>query len=115
MTNSMEMDIAKTIQQQIKYPNAMKFFSWGGHAWTVLPAGKTDNGENYTLGGLAFRVNGMKLKQGRVEVQLMGDDTYKVSFFNRLSRMIKTQSNVYFDELQELIDNVVEKIPEYEY
>lgn len=107
-----EMEIAKTIAQQIKYPDIRKYMCWGGKAFTCLPSGKV--GEGYTLGGLAFKVSGMKLK-GRVEILLMGDDTYTVRFFNLRYRMVKEMVNVYCDEIQEKIDETIEKIETYAY
>jgi len=105
-----EKEIALTIKQQIQYPNKMVMFSWGVNDWTILSKGTM--GDNYCLGGLAFRVRGHHLK-GWVCIHLMGEDTYTIRFLNIRRREIKKYEGIYCDRLQELIDGVVERIPEY--
>lgn len=100
--------IADTIRQQIKYPNVYKYFSWGAHNFQF--AVTDDN--NYPA--LRFKVNGMKFK-GYVHIIYNPMDYYEVEFVSTHGNLKKRVEMCYFDQLQEIIDNYVEKIPEYEF
>lgn len=63
--------------------------------------------------GLRFKVQGFKFR-GWVEVVYNeGSDLFDVSFF-KSSKMVKSIEGVYFDMLVSVIDNFVEKTPDYE-
>jgi hypothetical protein len=69
--------------------------------------GKNEN----SLGGLSFKVKGRKFK-GYVDVDLMPDDTYRITFKKiRMATITfeKVINDVYCDNLVEIIDNEVEK------
>lgn len=101
------MEIAKTIMVQLRWPSISVYGSWGVSNPICLSSGKM--GDGYALGGLAITVRGMLLR-GRVEIHLMGDDTYTVRFFNVRYRMVKELTQVYCDELQVKIDEVIERV-----
>jgi hypothetical protein len=100
--------IADTIRKQIKYPNKYVFFSWGAHNFVF---GVTEDGNKPTL---RFKVNGMKFK-GYVHIIYNLMDYYEVEFVSTHGNLKKRVEMCYFDQLQEIIDNYVEKIPEYEF
>jgi hypothetical protein len=62
--------------------------------------------------GLILQVNGRKHK-GDVLITLGWDDTYQVRIMSNRGRVIKHYEMVYFDVLTEIIDNHIERIPEY--
>jgi hypothetical protein len=104
-----KVNIAETILEQIQYPNKMVYFSWGAHKFTRLP-----DGYKNTFGGLLFTVKG-NLHKGTVEILLKYNDTYKISFYKTTGKLRKEIQEAYFDEIQNVIDEVVEKIPEYRF
>jgi hypothetical protein len=96
--------VATTIRQQLFAFGQMKVWSWGATNWSCGQLAETK--ESF----LAFKVSGLKFK-GIVKVILDWSDTYKVQFIKieKGSEVIKKEiSNVYFDELTDKIDNVVE-------
>lgn len=99
--------IASTIQQQITYPNKAVFWSWGASKYTY---GINEKGEAF----LRFKVNGRKFK-GYVWVVYDFSDTYKISFASTHGNVKKEVADVYCDQLQEIIDDFVEKIDDYEF
>lgn len=104
---SENMDIVKTILQQIQYPNRTIFFTWGATKFTAC---QSDNDRNEPC--LAFKVNGMKFK-GYVYIFYDWADYYRVEFVSTHRNLKKVVDEVYFDELQNVIDEYVEKIDEY--
>lgn len=108
--------IAQTIIEQIRTltPGPV-FWSWGPSAFRAVKENQIQGiNENY-LGGLLFYVRGMKHK-GHVFVSLALNDTYTVSIGNvvRGQMKLKKQVNdVYFDELGEIIDGLIEKQDAY--
>jgi hypothetical protein len=102
-------EVAVTIQQQIKATDPMAFWAWGSKDYVALKEGKIQ--ENYTLGGLQFRVNGMKHK-GIVLVRLMANDTYSVEIGRVWKGAWKSKAvvkDVYCDMLMDIIDRLVER------
>lgn len=78
--------------------NQLLPMSWGAYNFKEI-----DN-------GLMFHVDGFKF-HGDVEVSYdEGSDTFNVVFFNQT--VTKRYTDVYFDELAELIDTYVEYDPE---
>ena len=115
------MNIAQTIVNQIKAltPTSV-LWSWGASKWQALgeSSEKTKSvqgiGEDY-LGGVMFYVRGMNHK-GHVIVSLALNDTYTVTIGSVRKGTInpkKQVREVYFDELSEVIDNLVEKQDNY--
>ena len=105
--NSQNMNIVHTILQQIKFPNISVFFSWGAKGFTA--AQSNDDAKEPCL---IFKVNGMKFK-GYVHIFYNWCDWYRVEFVSTHKNLKKVVDEVYFDELQNLIDEYVEKVDEY--
>ena len=99
--------IANTIMKQIKYPTLQIYWSWGAHNFQYA---ETENGNPV----LRFKVNGMKFK-GYVQVIYNYGDYYEVEFVSTHGNLKHRVDECYFDNIQEIIDNYVEKIPEYAY
>jgi len=95
--NNMEnqsLQIAKTIQSQLMGLGQMKVWSWGANSWTAIQ------------NGLAFKVQGFKFK-GIVQITLMPSDTYTIQF-SKAKMILKEITDVYFDEMVDIIDEYVE-------
>lgn len=120
-------NIAQTILTQLTYgqANKVRTMSWG---MNTLQFG-VDKKEN--LGFLRFKVQGYKFK-GIVKISLEFNDTYKVEFikmkrkkneelselygrtkYDTTAEVEHTMEMVYCDELNEKIDNYVEKQNNY--
>lgn len=101
MDNSYTIRVATTIWQQLKdFTDFSVLWSWGIHK--VRPA---------TLGsqaGLAFDVNGFQYK-GTVIIKLdEGADLYDICLVQD-GKLTIVRSEVYFDELGSIIDDIVER------
>lgn len=99
--------ITSTIMTQIKYPSIHVYYSWGAHGFVYAV---TENGNPC----LRFKVNGMKFK-GYVHVIYNYMDYYEVEFVSTRGNLKHRINECYCDNIQEVIDNYVEKIPEYVY
>lgn len=99
--------IASTIQQQMTFPNRVVFWSWGVSKYAY---GINENGEAF----LRFKVNGRKFK-GYVWVVYDFSDTYKIAFVSTRGNVKKEVVDVYCDQLQEIIDDFVENVDDYEF
>ena len=107
------MTIPNIIKQQLLQTNTAIVWSWGASKWVAL----SDN----TLG---IRVHARRL-DGIVRITLdEAGDLYNVSFFNNksFSGLLKNPSEqyhtiegVYCDQLLDLIDEVIEKISDYQF
>jgi hypothetical protein len=112
------MDIAKTIHHQIKAltPTPV-IWSWGASKWQAVGQNQIQGiGEEYA-GALLFYVRGM-LHKGHVLVSLNAMDEYTISIGHvRKGKMnIKDQkTGIHFDMLGTIIDEMIEKRPEYAY
>ena len=94
------MEMAKYIMQILR-SQLMIMWSWGFNSPIAI--------EN----GLRFKVQGFKFK-GFVEVVYNeGWDLFDVSFI-KAGKVVKTIEGVYIDTLVSVIDNYVEKTPDYE-
>lgn len=99
--------IVKTILQQIQYPNRIIFFTWGATKFTMA---ESDNESHEPC--LMFKVNGRKFK-GYVHIFYDWADYYRVEFVSTHRNLKKVVDEVYFDELQSVIDEYVEKCEDY--
>ena len=97
----MEFNVSETLQ--VISHNKPMYWSWGVTDLTSL------NGK-----GLIFKVNGHHHK-GWVLITLDWTDTYNVDIINNKGEVIQHYDMVYFDMLSELIDNRIERIPEYQH
>jgi hypothetical protein len=103
-----ETQIAKTIFGQLMLLGAAVPMSWGIHAKKIVP--RTELNDTPHLGGLLFKVQG-RLFKGHVLVRLLPSDTYQVDFGHLRKGKFNTKdsvSDVYFDQLAEIIDRKVE-------
>ncbi len=94
-----EFSIPETMQALSH--NASIYFSWGVSAKY-----------NFNNKALVLKVNGRHHK-GYVVVTLDFNDTYTVNIINNRGKILNQYENVYCDELQEIIDERIEYIPEY--
>jgi riboflavin transporter FmnP len=76
-------------------------WSWGAHKYT-----------NYQDKALIFMVNGHHHK-GRVYIVLNGADLFDIYLTSNQQNIKKTFTDIYIDELVELLDENIERIPEY--
>lgn len=97
--------IVYTMLEQIKHPNLNIYFSWGAKGFTMA---ESEDGEPC----LIFKVNGRKFK-GYVFIFYDWSDWYRVEFVSTHRNLKKVVDEVYFDELQGVIDEYVERVPEY--
>ena len=81
--------------------NKIVFFSWGATNFT-----------NYFNKVLKFTVNGHNHK-GHVYVAVNGSDLYDVYLTTTHGNIVKEMRDIYFDELQERVDDAVERIDSY--
>ena len=81
--------------------NKVTFWSWGAHAF-----------KNYKNKVLRFKVNGHHHK-GHVYVAVNGSDLYDVYLTTTHGNIVKEMKDIYFDEIQDRIDNAIERVEEY--
>ena len=98
----MEFDLSETMQVLAK-TNPMIYWSWGVSAKY-----------NYENKALVLKVNAHHHK-GYVVITLDYNDTYIVNIVKTSGRIVATYENVYFDCLQEIIDDKIERIQEYSF
>jgi len=91
----------KQIQQTITQNRSIAW-SWGARSWT-----------NVKNRGLAFRVSGFKHK-GNVVIWVNGSDYYDVELVNFRGRSIEMKTDIFFDDLINAIDGMVEKTETYD-
>lgn len=101
------MSIVQTMLKQIQFPNRIVFFTWGANGFT---ASQSDTDAHEPC--LMFKVNGRKFK-GYVHIFYNWCDWYRVEFVSTHRNLKKVVDEVYFDELQNVIDEYVEKVEEY--
>lgn len=97
-----EFNPMETLQLLTQY-NTMIWFSWGVPTSSIKILGNK---------GLLFRVNGHHYK-GLLLITLSWMDTYTVHKVKSNGEVIDLHQGIYFDQLQEIIDNWIERIPEY--
>ena len=81
--------------------NRIKTMSWGARDF-----------KNLSHKGLLFRVSGHHHK-GYVLITYDYTDTYQVYLISTTFKIVKQFEQVYCDMLQDLIDENIERIPEY--
>lgn len=101
-------NVGQIILNQLTTLGGTIIWCWGAHAY------KTFSNQYFTdishLGGLLFKVNG-HLHKGHVMIRLATNDTYTISigtFRNNEFKTKKEVSDVYFDQMVEVIDFMVE-------
>lgn len=99
--------IVRTIFEQIKYPNTIVFWTWGATKFTMA-----ESNDDRHEPCLMFKVNGRKFK-GYVHIFYNWSDWYRVEFVSTHRNLKKVVDEVYFDELQSVIDEYVEKCEDY--
>lgn len=96
-----DLTVANTIREQLFAFGKMKVWSWGAHAWV--------GGENF----LQFKVQGHHFK-GIVKITLNSMDLYDIEFI-KAGKVIHEVNGIYFDQMTDIIDEYVEKIPGYKF
>lgn len=86
---------------QVLKHNIYIFWSWG--------VSKMYNHKNKVL---ILKVSGHHHK-GYVLISLGWDDTYTVRIITTHGKVLNTYTGIYFDQLTEIIDNRIERIPDY--
>ena len=120
--------IANTILSQLKTGQVSRhrMMCWGVNSFMSMK-------KEGTLGTLRFKVNGLKFK-GFVYISLNGTDTYDIEFvkvkrrkdeelsklwgktkFEEYTVTEKEMNGIYCDQMNELIDEFVEKQSNYSY
>ena len=92
--------------QVLKGTNLWVFFSWGVSKLLRIPK------KNYGYVGLLMKVNGCHHK-GYVLITLNFLDLYDVHLLNNQYKVKESITDIYFDELFNVIDGKIERIPEY--
>lgn len=96
----MEFNLSETMR--VLTNNKPIYFSWG-----------VSSRVNFHNKGLLLKVNGHHHK-GYVLITLDWTDTYTVTIISTHGNIKNTYDMVYFDDLVEIIDNRIERIPEYQ-
>ena len=94
-------DMNETLTQLRHFGGVMGLMSWG-----------ISSRINILNRGLLLTVNGNHHK-GDVLIVLDGSDTYTIFILNVRGRVLDEYRDVYFDDLFNIIDNRIERIPEY--
>ena len=112
------MTIANTIFEQIKALTPQPvLWSWGASKFQAVSENQIEGIGEFYLGALMFYVRGHKHK-GHVLVTLAGNDTYTVTIGHVRRGKIKPKKqikDVYFDDLSDIIDNLIEKQDNYKF
>lgn len=95
------LEISPRETMQVLSYDKIKFWSWGAN-----------NFKNLEGKGVYFKVNGHHHK-GYVMICLHPSDTFDVYFISTHGNIKEHCTNVYVDELTDLIDRKVEKIQAY--
>jgi len=104
--------IAQTILAQISASDPAALLAWGMEKPEAIRDFKAPDTGMYYLGGVAFRVNGAKVGIAVVTVLLNGRDMYDITITLPLHNgpvKIKSFTDVYCDQLEELIDGAIER------
>jgi hypothetical protein len=112
------MNVGQTIFQQIRALTPTPIYlSWGASKFQTFNTDQLKGIGEFYIGGIVFYARGAKHK-GHVVVTLAGNDTYTVSigYLKKGAIQPKNQiKGVYFDELSDVIDNLIEKQDFYQY
>ena len=114
----MSVQLEKTVREQLKRGfnpnetmqvlthNVSVYWSWGVSKRIAY------RNDEQQVTGLLLKVNGNHHK-GYVLITLDWMDVYEVTIINNRGRILNKYENVYMDMLTEVIDNRIEKIPDY--
>jgi len=97
-----ELNFPEIIKQQLYDFNTVMVWSWGVHDFI-------GNNEERSL---IFKVSGHHFK-GTVVIKLTWEDLYLIKFINPMGTVVKEVDGVFCDQMNDVIDEFVEKIPEY--
>ncbi len=118
----MSTNVANTIWNQIITGGTIKVMSWG-----VPMKSRAGQDNEDGSGFLRFKVNGMKFKGFVKVIYRRIPDDYKIEFikvtkfkndfglFEEKATIEKEIEGVYCDQLTEIIDDYVERIPAYKH
>ncbi|MEI7509284.1 MAG: hypothetical protein WCJ62_07440 [Flavobacterium sp.] len=99
VSNCREFDVNETLQ--FLRMHQAQFWSWGANGFT-----------SFKSKALIFRVNGNHHK-GRVYIVLNGADLFDVYLTSSQGNIKQTFTDIYIDELFDLLDQKIEFIPQY--
>lgn len=97
----------QTAINQIYAGGRAKVWSWGFNN----PIGYSDNSGCYAL---RFTVRG-RLFRGHIYVVLNGMDLYDVYYCSNRGNIKMISEHLFFDNITEVIDEKIEKVPEYQF
>ena len=97
-----EFDAQETMRQLTYGQNLVRFWSWGVSQRIA-----------FKEKGLLLKVNARRHKS-YVFIVLDFNDTYTVHLISSQGRVIKTFSEIYFDNLCEVIDDEIERVEQYQ-
>lgn len=109
MTQNLHNILKTLTKREFVVNDTMRLITSSGNVYWSWGTSRKINIDNK---GLLLLVNGHHHK-GYVFITLDWNDTYTVYIMTVFGRIINEYKTVYFDELVELIDNRIEKIPEY--
>ena len=95
-----------TIEQLYSF-GTLKVMSWGAHNWQTRAFKGYDN-----VYYLRFTVNG-RLFKGHIYIVLNGLDLYDIYYCTNRGTIKMVNTNIYFDQMTDVIDIKIEKVPEY--
>jgi hypothetical protein len=97
--NMREFNVNETLQLLRSYGH--KFWSWGAQAF-----------KNFENTALRMKVNGHHHK-GHVYIFLNGLDLYNVVLTTVMGTIVEEINDIYFEDLFDILDEKIEKIPAY--
>jgi len=111
MTTNMTLTVTPLLEREFNPAETMAILRSSG---PVLWSWGANDFRNIADKGLLFKVSGHHHK-GSVLITLAWNDTYTIHLISPKSILKETITNIYFDELVDIIDVKVERIPEYAY
>ena len=101
------LEIAKTIQKQIKAIDFWALGAWGANTYVAL----SENSEKGVLGGLQFKCSGSKVRKGGlVTIELNGKDLYDITLYRVRGinvTVLAESKDVFCDMLVNVLDEMI--------
>ena len=97
-------------RNQMILPNKIKFWSWGANHFVA----DFDKVERDLCWSLRFSVTGRKFR-GHVYIVLNGADLYDIYYTTTHGTIKMIDKDIYADQMNEIIDNRIEKIDDYSF
>lgn len=97
-----ELNIPEIIKQQLYDFSIVMVWSWGAHSFVG----------NTVEESLSFKVSGHHFT-GTVKITLTWEDLYLIQFITPDGNIVKEVDGIYCDQMNVVIDDFVERLPEY--